>query len=89
MLHLAIEIDTETNDMHWLGFPYCSYPDIDYWDVLAISCLYQVLSGDRLADMSYIPDKKEKCPGFFLVATLSTEYRPDKWLFFFFSNWSA
>lgn len=32
--------------------------------------------------MSYIADKKEKCPGFFLVATLSTTYRPDKLLFF-------
>lgn len=89
MLHLAIEIDAETNDMHWLGLPYCSHPDIDYWDVFAISCLYQVLSCDRLADMSYIADKKEKCPGFFLVATLSTTYRPDKLLFFCFKDWST
>lgn len=32
--------------------------------------------------MSYIADKKEKCPGFFSVAPLSTAYRPDKLLFF-------
>jgi len=36
--------------------------------------------------MSYIADKKEKCPGFFLVATLSTTYRPDKLLFFCFED---
>lgn len=86
MLHLAIEIEAETNDMHWLGLPYCSHPDIDYRDVFAISCLYQVLSCDRLADMSYIADKKKKCPGFFLVATLSTTYRLDKLLFFCFKD---
>lgn len=86
MLHLAIEIDAETNDVHWLGFPCCGHPDIDYCDVFAISCLYQVLSCDRLADMNYIADKKEKCPGFFLVATLSTTYMADKLLFFSFKG---
>lgn len=84
MLHLVIEIDAETNDMQWLGLPYCSHPNIDYCDVFAISCLYQVLSCDSLADMSYIADKKEKCPGFFfffLVAILYTTCRIDKLLF--------
>lgn len=86
MLHLVIEIDAETNDMQWLGLPYCSHPNIDYWDVFAISCLYQVLSCDSLADMSYIADKKEKCPGFFLVAILHTTCRIDKLLFFCLKN---
>lgn len=86
MLHLVIEIDAETNDMQWLGLPYCSHPNIDYWDVFAISCLYQVLSCDSLADMSYIADKKEKCPGFFLVAILHTTCRIDKLLGFCLKN---
>lgn len=86
MLHLVIEIDAETNDMQWLGLPYCSHPNIDYWDVFAISCLYQVLSCDSLADMSYIADKKEKCPRFFLVAILHTTCRVDKLLEFCLKN---
>lgn len=56
MLHLAIEIDAETNDMHWLGFPYCSHPDIDYWGNL-LFIKYYLVTG--LADISYIADKKE------------------------------
>lgn len=81
MLHLVIEIDAETNDMQWLELPYCSHPNIDYCDVFAISCLYQVLSCDSLADMSYIADKEEKCPGFSLVAILHTIGRIDKLMF--------
>lgn len=36
--------------------------------------------------MSYIADKKEKCPGFFLVAILHTTCRVDKLLGFCLKN---